>query len=521
MSTVSEGMGLRRGPELDAPEFGPSGRSREEAEVLDTPRHPGRSLSLRSALALGDLLVVAGAWALGGFLAGNLTPRQRSVGAALAVVVTVAALSRGGMYRARLCARASDVIPRIVVSCALGGLVFAGYEWADTATDWTAPAAGGLAATLGLLVARWRFDRRLRVQRAAGRHVRPVILVGIDGDAVALSRMLADEPELGYRVVAIVGSPGSEPSWSTLAYTDRVGELPRWPRRVGATGVLIVGNATVPDRRQVVELAVGAGLHVQIWPGLWGLSHRRVRLAPVARLPMLYVEPNPVGRWQFVTKRVLDVTAAVVLLPLFAPVLLVAAAWIKLEDGGPVFHHHNVIGRLGKPMTVLKLRTMVPNAEEMLVDITELNERTGGPLFKATRDPRVTQGGRFLRASSIDELPQLFNVLVGSMSLIGPRFSLPDEEAQFDEEHRRRHAMRPGITGLWQSDARDNPSFSAYRRLDLFYVDNWSLTLDLAIAANTVHAVATRGVRALLGTERSRPPLASPSQPGDTSGRGR
>jgi lipopolysaccharide/colanic/teichoic acid biosynthesis glycosyltransferase len=141
---------------------------------------------------------------------------------------------------------------------------------------------------------------------------------------------------------------------------------------------------------------------------------------------------------------------------------------------------------------------MVPDASKLLDDLSAMNERKGGPLFKASNDPRVTRIGRILRSTSIDELPQLWDVLVGRMSLVGPRFALPKEAAQFDEELQRRTIMRPGITGLWQTEARDNPSFSAYRRLDLLYVDNWSLGLDLAILANTAHAVTVRAVRSLL-----------------------
>jgi lipopolysaccharide/colanic/teichoic acid biosynthesis glycosyltransferase len=197
-------------------------------------------------------------------------------------------------------------------------------------------------------------------------------------------------------------------------------------------------------------------------------------------------------------KRAFDIAAAAVLLPLSAPVLLTAAIIIRLEDRGPVIYRHAVIGRYGVHTEVLKLRTMVPNAAEMLERVEAMNERKGGPLFKATNDPRVTRIGHLLRATSIDELPQLWDVLTGRMSLVGPRFAVPKEAAQFDEELQRRTAMRPGITGLWQTEARDNPSFSAYRRLDLLYVDNWSLGLDLVILVNTVHAVTVRAVTALL-----------------------
>jgi lipopolysaccharide/colanic/teichoic acid biosynthesis glycosyltransferase len=152
---------------------------------------------------------------------------------------------------------------------------------------------------------------------------------------------------------------------------------------------------------------------------------------------------------------------------------------------------------------VLKLRTMVPNASRLMSQVTALNERTDGPLFKAANDPRVTRVGRFLRATSIDELPQLWNVLNGTMSLVGPRPALFSEVDQFDAEFHRRHQMRPGLTGLWQIEARDNPSFSAYRRLDLTYIDNWSLALDFNILATTFHAVAVRGLRLILPRARS------------------
>jgi lipopolysaccharide/colanic/teichoic acid biosynthesis glycosyltransferase len=139
---------------------------------------------------------------------------------------------------------------------------------------------------------------------------------------------------------------------------------------------------------------------------------------------------------------------------------------------------------------------MVPNAATMMLHVAELNERKGGPLFKASDDPRVTKIGRILRATSIDELPQLWNVLDGTMSMVGPRPALLHEVEHFDEELRRRHEMRPGITGLWQVEARDNPSFSAYRRHDLSYVDDWSVGLDVAILASTMHELAVRGWRA-------------------------
>jgi lipopolysaccharide/colanic/teichoic acid biosynthesis glycosyltransferase len=177
-------------------------------------------------------------------------------------------------------------------------------------------------------------------------------------------------------------------------------------------------------------------------------------------------------------------------------VLAVAAILIKARDRGPVFFRQTRIGRDGEPFTVLKLRTMCADAEARLEEVKALNERSG-PLFKMEHDPRVTPVGRILRATSIDELPQLFNVLSGRMSLVGPRPALPDEVATFDAELLGRLQVRPGITGLWQVEARDNPSFDSYRRLDLFYVENWSLLLDIVVLIDTVPAVIERAVTVL------------------------
>jgi lipopolysaccharide/colanic/teichoic acid biosynthesis glycosyltransferase len=138
---------------------------------------------------------------------------------------------------------------------------------------------------------------------------------------------------------------------------------------------------------------------------------------------------------------------------------------------------------------------MTLDAERSVEHLSGINERTDGPLFKAAEDPRVTRVGAVLRAVSLDELPQLFNVLTGKMSLVGPRPALPDEVAQFDSALLRRHDIKPGLTGLWQLEARDSPSFHAYRRLDLFYLDNWSIGLDLMILAATVPMVITHAMR--------------------------
>jgi lipopolysaccharide/colanic/teichoic acid biosynthesis glycosyltransferase len=214
--------------------------------------------------------------------------------------------------------------------------------------------------------------------------------------------------------------------------------------------------------------------------------------------PIFYLEPVSLTRAQVATKRAIDLLLTSFALVLAVPLLLVAALAIKLDDGGPVLFRQRRVGRDGRTFTILKLRTMVLDAEQRLEALKDRNERTG-PLFKLTSDPRVTRVGRILRACSVDELPQLFNVLRGEMSLVGPRPALPSEVADFDEVLLARTQVLPGMTGLWQVEARESAEFSTYRRLDLFYVENWSVTLDLVVLLATLESEVARVVRALIG----------------------
>jgi lipopolysaccharide/colanic/teichoic acid biosynthesis glycosyltransferase len=213
---------------------------------------------------------------------------------------------------------------------------------------------------------------------------------------------------------------------------------------------------------------------------------------------MFYLEPARLRRWEEVTKRTIDLTLAGLGLVVGSPVLLACAVAVRLQDGGSPFFRQVRVGRGGAHFTLLKLRTMVPDAEDQVVELGAQNQRDG-ILFKLDDDPRVTRVGRLLRATSLDELPQLINVLRGEMSLVGPRPALPSEVAQFDERLLARHQVTPGVTGLWQVEAREVPGLGAYTRLDLFYVENWSVLLDLAILIATMSAVVTRAVRVLSG----------------------
>ena len=262
-----------------------------------------------------------------------------------------------------------------------------------------------------------------------------------------------------------------------------------------ANGVIVAASAlgTRTLRAALCDL-VDERVHVQLSTGLQGVDHRRLRPSTVGYEPVLYLERPPANSpWRAYTKRVIDLVLASVVLVVTAPLLVVAAAFIKLGDRGPILFRQQRIGRNGRRFHLLKLRTMRVDAEAQLDTLAGLNERSG-PLFKLENDPRVTPIGRILRATSFDELPQLCNVLRGQMSLVGPRPALAAEFEQFDDELQLRQQLMPGVTGLWQLEARDNPSFRTYRRLDLYYLRNWSLSLDLMILLLTAYAVTIRAV---------------------------
>ena len=195
-----------------------------------------------------------------------------------------------------------------------------------------------------------------------------------------------------------------------------------------------------------------------------------------------------------VAKRVLDIVGASVGLVVLSPIMLITAIVLRLREGPPVLFRQERVGFHGRPFTIYKFRTMVPDAEEQLDSVRHLNERDR-VAFKATNDPRITPLGRWLRKTSIDELPQLWNVLTGSMSLVGPRPPLPTEVIEYDIWHRRRLSMKPGITGLWQVEARHEADFDRWVERDLIYIDGWSFWLDLKILAKTLPAVLAHGGR--------------------------
>ncbi len=351
----------------------------------------------------------------------------------------------------------------------------------------------GLLAFLLLATGRSFFDAWLKLERTRGRVLRPMLLVGANADAAELNQLLSNHPELGFRVAGYVGDATDPTAWSGVPKVGDLDDVCQAVRRSGTNGVLVAASALTPEQlNQVSRELLCQGVHVHVSSGLKGIAPHRVRHLPFAHEPLFYLEPITLSPWQLAVKRSVDLVLASLVLLVVAPILAVAALAVKLGDRGPVIFRQQRIGRDGKPFWIMKLRTMRPDAEVLLEQLAAENERVGGPLFKLTDDPRRTRVGRVLERMSIDELPQLWNVIRGDMSLVGPRPALPAEVEQFDSDLLIRLSVPPGVTGLWQVEARDNPSFYAYRRLDMFYVENWSVLLDFSILLGTVRVLIVR-----------------------------
>ncbi|MCB0997934.1 MAG: sugar transferase [Acidimicrobiales bacterium] len=478
---------------------------------------------LKAMLVAADLAVMAAAWIPVLLLTigdGDRRPAESLFVALSAAGLALAIMRYEGLYLSRLCAvRSIEVrlITRSSIYTALG-LVLADrvvFAPLDTHLRLQEIAIGAVAMLVLLVAERSVYRAVLRSTRQSGAHARDVVVLGAGSHAARLVSVIGDHPDYGMKVVGVLGelddarSNGLDHLWlGTIDHTERI------TVESGVTGVVLSASASeFPGITALVKRLQARGLHVQVSNGLAGFDVQRIRQLHIAREPMIYLEQSKPRRIDHLTKRLIDVSISLTVLTVLSPVLLLIAAAIK-SDGGPVFFKQERVGRHGKHFKVFKFRTMVVDAEARLAELMKDNERSG-PLFKMDVDPRVTKVGRILRLSSLDEVPQLFNVLSGKMSIVGPRPALPKEVLEFDDDLRRRELVKPGITGLWQVEARDSPSFDAYRRLDLFYVDNWTVPGDLDIMLDTFEHLLGRVVRAVKGepTQVSHAPMSTVTDP--------
>jgi exopolysaccharide biosynthesis polyprenyl glycosylphosphotransferase len=352
--------------------------------------------------------------------------------------------------------------------------------------------------TFALLVSRalWRYH--IAGKRSDGKYQTMVIAIGDRRAVSQLAQELTRYPRNGYVVVG-AGIPGYGPSrGKTLLVHGR--EIPILGDethalaaigRCGADTVALTGTERFGAHgiRQLMWQLETMDVDLVVAPGVMDVAEGRLALRPVAGFPLLHVEkPQYQGAKRF-QKRAFDFCFALAALIGTSPLLIAAAAAVKLTSKGPVFYPSERIGLDGKPFTMLKFRTMVDGADKQIPGLLSLNESQGGMLFKIREDPRVTPVGKILRRYSIDELPQFINVLRQDMSVVGPRPPLRREVAKYDGDVKRRLLVKPGCTGLWQVNGRSDLAWDESVRLDLSYVDNWSMASDLLLIAKTLKAV--------------------------------
>jgi exopolysaccharide biosynthesis polyprenyl glycosylphosphotransferase len=350
-----------------------------------------------------------------------------------------------------------------------------------------------------LLLSRWMWRQYLVWKREVGELSANVILVGSLEATAVIARDLLATPAAGYKVLAAFTSGDSHggvvPN-TAVPVLGGIDDVEEGLRTLGADTVIVTSSdALPPDKMRRLSWSLEPGRHhLVVAPGLVDVAGPRIHTRPVSGLPLIHVEtPRYEGSGQAV-KRGFDLIVSFVLILLLSPVLLSIAILVKVTSSGPIFYRSQRIGYRGAAFGMLKFRSMRTGADTELASLLQQQGTAGTPLFKITDDPRVTSVGRYLRRYSLDELPQLFNVFRGTMSLVGPRPQIADEVALYDDAAHRRLLLKPGVSGLWQVSGRSNLAWDDALRLDLYYVENWSLVADLGILWRTLRAVvATDG----------------------------
>jgi exopolysaccharide biosynthesis polyprenyl glycosylphosphotransferase len=334
----------------------------------------------------------------------------------------------------------------------------------------------------------------LKRVRSHGRNLRQMVIIGTNPRAVRFARTIEGMPELGYRLIGFVDEQwaGIKDFFATgYPFATDLDRFPTFLREhvIDEVALALPMRTCYPQASEIVAQCKEQGILVRFLPDIFDVSPLQSNADDRGHTLAIPVYADPLEGWPVAVKRVLDIVVSLALLILLSPFLLAVGLLIKLDSSGPVLFAQERIGLNKRRLRIYKLRTMVDDAEKMQSGLEGLNE-VSGPVFKIKDDPRITRVGKVLRRTSIDELPQLFNVLMGGMSLVGPR-PLPVRDYQGLERnwHRRRFSVRPGITCLWQVNGRSSVHFEKWMELDMQYIDHWSLWLDFKILAKTMPAI--------------------------------
>lgn len=402
-----------------------------------------------------------------------------------------------GLYRRRLQSwldAVYSVATATIVGTALFTLILFGLRPPAPQSRLMLPYTALLITLLVSLVRATAFQIRRR-RRLRGEGIANVVVVGAGEVGRAVMRNIMAQPEAGLRVVGFLDDHPEKQEqaigrFAPLGGTDALGDV---LATSDAHRVIIALPWQCREKiMDLVAVCETANVEASIVPDLFQMSLNRVDVNSLLGIPLIAVREPIIRGWPYRIKRAMDVALSALGLVVLAPLLALIAVAIRLDSPGPVLFRQRRVGRDGTLFTCFKFRSMVEGAESRHEELKPLSETTG-PIFKIRDDPRLTRTGRLLRRLSLDELPQLWNVLVGDMSLVGPRPPMPSEVDQYQDWHRRRLDVAPGLTGLWQVSGRSHLTFDEMVMLDLFYAENWSLGLDLRILLRTIPTV-------LLGT---------------------
>ncbi|GAB3753269.1 sugar transferase [Zhihengliuella somnathii] len=428
-------------------------------------------------------------------LVGSRTVPTYEILGGLLILLWWLALRIWNSYDSRILGEGSEEYKRVIAASLylFGGLALFSYALQiDTARGYV-----GIALPLGLVllvIGRWTMRKYLLRQRAQGRYTRQVLLIGRPSAVAHLSTSFRSAPGAGYRpagaIVDEANNSGLDLDVPILGYGHSVESITRVldTEPIDTVAISASSDLDPPMIRRLSWELQAREVYMIMAPALTDVGGARIYTQPVAGLPLIHVATPQLEGINAVAKRCSDVLFSSLGLLVLAPLFAVVAILIRIDDSGPVFFHQRRIGKDGQPFSMHKFRSMVVDAEKRL-EALQARSEGNGVLFKMKSDPRITRVGAFIRRYSIDELPQLWNVLKGEMSLVGPRPPLPQEVETYEDFVHRRLMVTPGITGLWQVSGRSDLSWDESIRLDLYYVENWSLTQDFIIILKTAKAV--------------------------------
>lgn len=478
--------------------------STTEAPAAAVRVAPSRSTALLPAVALTIDVVVLTAALVGAYIGRGKLPIFQQPNGDHSLALIAAMIGVGWLillwgcevYSTESFEPCSDELRRICEATLIsGGLVCVANFLAHHLLSRGFFALAYAFGLTGLLLARLALRAFLNSSRRHGRFAKRVVIAGSSDQIDEVAAVFRREAWVGYEVLGALTPTGVGATRGGVPALGRLDGLVAGVVESGADIVCVAGGSGISATalREVMWQLEPYGVQLAVAPAMTDIAADRVRMRPIGGLPLVVMDPARWAESSSGAKRAFDLAVTSLVLFVLSPLLALAAWRIKRFDGGPIMYRQRRIGLGGQPFDCLKFRTMVVDADSMKAALAAAHG-SDGMLFKLKDDPRVTAPGRWLRKYSIDELPQLFNVLRGDMSLVGPRPQVDAEVAMYDDGMARRLHVRPGMTGLWQVSGRSDLSYEDARRLDIYYVDNWSLGQDLSILRRTFRAVvASRG----------------------------